>query len=161
MEAPQAVRVVRILGLGVSVDMVNRMYWQANTLNVVDEPLFLSLIKYDMKKDRVPDPEGNLISSHVEGTNLHAPIIDLDFPHRYIKSTSDGHGHLYIDVPMSKLRLILLLVGLRIAGVIEMGNFWWSLRRGGTFVRRPGVRKSSEDGIHYTYGMFFKLRKRS
>lgn len=142
------------------MDSPKRVRWHADLLNVVDEPMILSLIRYRMRQDRHPDPSGELVSSHVEGTNLHAPILDLDFPHHYIPSTNPGHGHLYLDVPMSRLRMIFLLWALRVAGVIEQGNWWWSLRRGGTFVRVPGVQKTPEEDTHYTYGMFFKLRDR-
>lgn len=73
------------------------------------------------------------------------PAIDLDVEHGWIQSTTPGHGHLYIDVPMRWWRYAILLYGLRQAGVIERGYFWWAMRRRATFVRRPGVRKQPGD----------------
>lgn len=139
---------------------MERIRWKADFLNIVDEPMAASLIKYRMRKDRHPDPDGNLVSSHLYGSKLHAPIIDLDFPHEYVRSSTDLHGHLYINVPMSRIRMFVMLAALRIAGVIEPGFFWWSLRRGATFVRPPGVEKTEWETTHYTYGMFFKLRRK-
>ena len=140
---------------------IPRQTWHVDHLDIVDEPMFLSLVKYRHYEDRQPtEQDANVLSSHVPGTKLHAPIIDLDYPHEYVKSTTTGHGHLYLNVPISRWRLAILLWGLRVGRVIESGNFWWSLRRGGTFVRRRSVWKTArEASVTYTYGMFFKLRK--
>jgi hypothetical protein len=124
--------------------MLARRYWKGYRLGyVAPEPLWVSLVKYRAAKDRrsaSPD-EANLVSSHLEGSNLHAPIIDIDFPHRYVPSTTEDHAHLYLDVPIPRWRLAVLLVGLRVGRVTEVGFTWWSLRRGGTFVRPRGVSK--------------------
>lgn len=111
---------------------------------VADEPFVVSLWKYRKERDRVPvgPGEGNLVSSEVAGRpGRHGPVIDLDFPHRYVGSSTAGHGHLYLDVETSRWRMLVLLVGLRLTGNIERGFFWWSVRRGATFVRPEGVRK--------------------
>ena len=124
--------------------MLRRRYWKGYRLGyVADEPLWVSLVKYRASKDREPsDPaQANLVSSHLEGSRLHAPIIDIDFPHRYVPSTTSEHAHLYLDVAIPRWRLMVLLAGLRIGLVTEVGFTWWSLRRGGTFVRPAGVRK--------------------
>ena len=142
--------------------MIHRLHWWADLKQGKDEPLILSLVKYRMREDREVVPRGgipNLVSSHLEDSHLHAPILDLDIPHRYVTSTNDGHGHLYIDVPMSRFRMFVMLAGLRFAGVIEMGNFWWSLRRGATFVRPGWVEKKPDENLTYSYGMFFKIRR--
>lgn len=126
----------------------------------VDEPMFLSLARYDLHKDRTPDVDGQLVSSYLDGSSLHAPVLDIDVPIRLIPSSTDGHSHLYIDVPMHRITMFVMLGGLMVAGVVEPGFFWWSLRRGGCFVRRPGVVKTEDESMKYTYGMFFKLRNR-
>jgi hypothetical protein len=140
---------------------MNRQTWHVDHLDIVDEPMILSLLKYKHYEDRQPsDVEANVVSSDIVGSKLHAPIIDLDFDHAYVPSTTPGHAHLYLNVPISRWRLFVLLWGLRVGGVIEKGNFWWSLRRGGTYVRRPHVKKTPEEAaVKYTYGMFFKLPK--
>ena len=139
---------------------IRRERWQADLLAFKDEPMILSLVKYNMAKDRHPDVSGNLVSSHIHGSKLHAPVIDIDVPVRLIPSTTPGHTHLYIDVPMSRVRMMVLLWALKVAGVLEMGSFWWSLRRGATFVRVPDHPKTEDESMKYTYGMFFKLRQR-
>lgn len=89
----------------------------------------------------------------------HTVVIEV--PHQYVESTHSGHGHLYIDVPMSKWRWLLLMARLYRAGVIELGYFVWSIRRGGNFVRLPGVEKMpGRESGNYTYGWLFKLRNK-
>jgi hypothetical protein len=139
---------------------LRRKTWRVDHLDIVDEPMILSLLRYRQYEDRRPsDADANVVSSHVLGSAKHAPIIDLDYAHQYRPSTTPGHGHLYLNRPISRWRLWVLLWGLYVGGVIEKGNFWWSLRRGGTFVRRVGVKKTAAEAkVEYSYGMFFKLR---
>ena len=137
-----------------------RKTWRAPSLGIVDEPMALSLLKYRAEADRKPSEadDHNLVSSHVVGTRMHAPIIDLDFRHQYVLSTNEGHAHLYLDVPISRWRWTILMVGLYVGGAIEQGYFWWSLRRAGNFVRKPGVAKTTnQERVVYTHGMFRKL----
>ncbi len=118
--------------------MINRRYWRGYRLGyVAPEPLWVSLLKYRASKDRQPSSPGqaNLVSSHIQGSTLHAPIIDIDYPHQYVPSTTQDHAHLYLDVAIPRWRMMVLLVGLRVGRVTEVGFTWWSLRRGGTFVR--------------------------
>lgn len=142
--------------------MRRRKTWHVEHLDIVDEPMILSLMKYRQYEDRQPrDSDANVVSSHLVGTRLHAPILDLDYPHRYVPSTTPGHGHLYLNRPIPRWRLFILLWGLYMGRVIEPGNFWWSLRRGGTFVRRQDVKKTPDEAaVKYTYGMFFKIREK-
>lgn len=141
---------------------MERRTWHVDHLDIVDEPMALSMLRYRQYEDRQPsEQDANVVSSNVVGTHTHAPIIDLDFPHRYVSSTSEGHGHLYLDVPIGMFRWVILMIGLRVGGVIEPGYFWWSLRRGGNFVRREGVHKTTaEEKVTYSFGMFFRLRRK-
>jgi hypothetical protein len=86
------------------------------------------------------------------------PIIDLDFPHEYVSSSQAGHGHLYLNVPISNFRFFLLMTGLFLGKQIELGYYVWSLRRGGNFVRTPTTKKTTDEAGHYTYGWFRKLK---
>jgi hypothetical protein len=146
-----------------------RTFWLAHDFDIVDEPLVLSLIKYRQKKNRQRvDPakvragvRPNLVSS-ITDDGGHMMILDLDFPHHVEPSSTPGHNHIYFDHRMSKLQWLILMWALYNAGVIELGFFVWSLRRGGNFVRLPGVQKA-EDGAEQTkptYGWIFKLRKK-
>lgn len=137
----------------------DRVTWHADLAAYKDEPLALALIKYQMDQDRHRDMSGELVSSHLYESLLHMPIIDLDAPHLYTPSTTDDHAHLYLNVAIPRWRLWILLWGLRVGKVIEQGFFWWSLRRGGTFVRRQGVKKLPAERFTYSYGMFFKTRE--
>ena len=139
--------------------MTKRTRWYAPDLRIADEPLVLSLIKYRIHKDRwQPHNEKfNLVSSRVVGSRKHMPIIDLDFDHSYVVSSTPGHGHLYLNEPISWWRWTALLVGLRLAGAIETGFMVWSLRRGGNFVRTT-VKTDAEQPKN-TYGWFRKLKK--
>lgn len=145
-----------------------RTFWLARDFNIADEPLALSLLKYHQAKNRkrvrfpgvgssvVP----NLISS-ITQDGKQLPIIDLDFAHHHVESSTDGHTHLYLDVPISKLRWTILMFALYQAHVIELGFLVWSLRRGGNFMRLPGVqKKGGAESTKPTYGWFFKLRRR-
>ncbi len=140
-----------------------RKLWHVDHLDIVDEPMLWSMLKYRQYEDRKPsEVDANVVSSHLTDSRLHKPIIDLDFPHTYVSSTTSGHAHLYLNVPVSRWRLFFMLWGLYVGGAIEKGYFLWSLRRGGTFVRRPGVVKTAEEAqVSYTYGFLFKLRRKT
>ena len=122
--------------------MVNRLTYHDRALGrITNRSPLGALIVGDEKMRRFAwYSEANLISSRTS-TGKHAPVIDLDVPHRVIPSTTPGHGHLYIDVETSWPRYALLLLALRWCGIIERGHCYWSLRRGGTFVRLPHIRK--------------------
>ena len=142
----------------------DRVLWWSDLRPGADEPLAVSLLHYRMDADRWPVDEGhedeaNLTSSYLRGTKLHAPILDLDGEHLYVESTTEGHGHLFLP-PMRRWKMFFILFALYVGGVIEMGNFWWSLRRGGTFVRLPGIQKQESEQLRYSYGMFFKLKEK-
>lgn len=141
-----------------------RTRWYAKDFEIKDEPLAKSLIEYRQADNRWPvdDPNfrPNLISS-ITVTGKQMPILDLDFPHQVIESSTPGHHHLFLDVEMSNFRWFVLMCALRFAGVIELGFFLWSIRRGGNFVRIPGTVKSGDpkENTKPRYGWFFKLRE--
>ena len=79
----------------------------------------------------------NLIGSLCDD-GRHMPIIDIDVPHRYVESSTPGHGHLYLDVPMSWEQAEELLYRLVCAGVVEDGYHEFSRRHSQMFARvRP------------------------
>lgn len=85
--------------------------------------------------------------------------LQIDVPVEYVPSTHKGHAHLYINHELTKFQWVRLMVSLYRAGILELGYFVWSLRRGGNFVRTSWTEKQagSESG-RYTYGWIFKLR---
>jgi len=86
------------------------------------------------RKDGTIDPE------HL-ATALHAPVIDLDVPVTYVPSTTEGHGHLYLDTPMTGDQLWALLAVMVSIGLVEPGYLRASIDRGFTSVRLPWVKK--------------------
>jgi hypothetical protein len=89
----------------------------------------------------------------------HMPILDLDFPHSYVPSSTRGHAHLYLNVAIRPWRWRVLQVALWIAKVQEPGYSVWSLRRGANFVRLRGERKrASERGVPVTHGWVRRIR---
>lgn len=96
----------------------------------------------DANVNRVEDPDnGNLFSSQLERSNLHAPAIDVDLPCRLIPSSTPDHYHLYIDFPMTWRQYKRILKALAKAGVIEPMFYEMARKRKATFLRKPGVRK--------------------
>ncbi len=86
--------------------------------------------------------QANLVSSNVLGKEkVHAPVIDFDIPVRLVQSSTKGHGHLYIDKEVDEDKYYKLLDALVECGLVEEGFVRASKRKGGTFVRPPGVYK--------------------
>lgn len=96
----------------------------------------------DTTRREVTDPDDALlVGSRLVNSDLHAPAIDLDVPARLIPSSTPGHFHLYIDVPMSWEQYDTVLSALAFAGVVEDGYVNASRSREQSFLRRPGVTK--------------------
>jgi hypothetical protein len=72
---------------------------------------------------------------------LHTVAIDIDHAVRVVPSTTEGHFHLYIDVPMPWRKYRRILKALRNAGVIESGYYSAAVARRATFLRLPWIRK--------------------
>ena len=75
--------------------------------------------------------------------DMHSPVLDIDVPHYLIPSSTEGHSHLYIDVPMPWDKYVKLLEVLADCGIIEPGYLRASLARGFTAVRLPHIKKDS------------------
>lgn len=116
-------------------------------------------------QDNVPLTDANAIGSYILGsappketyTNFwddrtiqatidkakgkHRILLDLDVPHTYVPSTTNGHGHLIIDVPQDWDTYMKLLLLLRDMGVLQYGYVDASGKRGETWLRAPGIKK--------------------
>jgi len=97
-------------------------------------------------REIAPLEESHMVCSRLPN-GRHMPVIDLDGPHQLVPSSTAGHSHLYLDNEIPWWRYVILLFALRQAGVIEKGFLWWSLSRGSTFARLPGVGKDASIGI--------------
>ena len=95
-------------------------------------------------EERTPCPPANAdVVTSMLPDGRHAPVLDLDVPHRLVASTTEGHSHLYLDVPMSWRNYKKLLKALAKAGVIEHNYMAMSINRGHSAVRMPWVKKAA------------------
>lgn len=107
----------------------------------------------------VKDEQANLTSSVVADTMIeggfwpshdavmHAPALDIDVPARLVPSSTPGHSHLYIDVPMDWATYSNLLRALGAAGILETGYVEASIRQGATFLRPEGMTKEEAAAV--------------
>ena len=71
-----------------------------------------------------PATEANLITSAVDpSAKYHQPTLDIDLPCRLVPSQTEGHFHLYIDLPnpLTWPEYAELLGALADAGIIQEG----------------------------------------
>ncbi len=93
-----------------------------------------ALVPYD-------DPSANLITSQIEGSDWHAPVIDLDFPCELRPSATEGHFHLLLNKPVTWEKYQLLLKALVAAGLCEHGWVQSAINSGMSAIRAEGVIK--------------------
>lgn len=74
---------------------------------------------------------------------MHMPAIDIDFPCELVESSTPGHYHLYIDKEITQSAYDDILSAMMSAGIVQRGFYKSFLRRGQTFLRRPGVKKAN------------------
>ena len=120
--------------------------------NIMEIERFTVLANLDKKdydeegKERytiVPEHEANLITSKVKSLygNRHAPVLDIDVPHKLVPSSTEGHAHLYIDVECDWSDYVAFLRAAVKIGLIEYGYAEASITKGFSAVRKPGVTK--------------------
>lgn len=83
----------------------------------------------------------NVVSSETTFGDLHKPVLDLDFPHRYEPSSTPGHGHLYLNNSIPWEAYERLLDAMAECRILEPGYVDASKKRKATFVRLPWVIK--------------------
>ena len=83
----------------------------------------------------------NLVGSQTDVAGIHMPVLDIDVPASLVPSSTEGHFHLYLDVPLTWYEYSDLLYALSKAGILEPGYVEASVNKGGSFVRKPGVTK--------------------
>ena len=88
-----------------------------------------------------PDVTDCDIVSSLMPDGMHAPCIDIDVPVTVAPSSTPGHGHLYIDVPMTWADYERLLTVMAEVGIVEEGYLRASLTRKATHLRLPWVKK--------------------
>lgn len=94
----------------------------------------------------VEEQFANLVTSKLDaGLDMHAPALDLDVPARLVPSSTPGHSHLYIDVPMPWDDYVRLLTVLADVGILEPNYVSVSIARGASYLRKEGVYKPGSD----------------
>lgn len=106
-----------------------------------------SYIEEESSRRFVSEEEANLVSSATGNGDWHLPVLDIDVPHRLVPSSTEGHSHLYFDVPVKWEDYVTLLEALANAGIVERGYVEASKAKGATMVRKPGVTKPSPKSL--------------
>lgn len=83
-----------------------------------------------------------LVDADGEKTGYHTVMLDVDHPVRVVPSSTPGHYHLYIEVPVEHEQYFDALDALVDANILERGYVEASRARGGTHVRLPWVKKA-------------------
>lgn len=101
---------------------------------------------YEPGLDRLPEATmyANVASSQInDGADRHVVALDLDYPAYVVPSSTEGHSHLYLDVPggVKHEDYMELLELLGRIGVIEPGYAEVSIKRGHTDLRLPWIKK--------------------
>jgi hypothetical protein len=121
-------------------DAVGRGYWHCPNLDNKKSSGDTDGPDTEFREPAELASEANLISSKcIDGR--HRPILDLDIPARYVPSSTAGHGHLYIDHPLTWEQYEQVLIVLGEVGILEKGYVGAAIRREATFVRPEWVRK--------------------
>lgn len=89
------------------------------------------------------EEDAEVVSSEIGG-GQHCPVLDIDVPAYLVPSSTPGHSHLYIDLPMSWRTYRRLLRALARAGVLEKTYVDASIRRRHTAVRVPWLKKGDK-----------------
>lgn len=85
-----------------------------------------------------------LVDAEGNRTGYHTVMLDIDHPVRVLPSSTTGHYHLYIDVPVEETKYFDALDALAKAGIVEQGYVEASRARAGTHLRLPWVKKNAE-----------------
>lgn len=86
--------------------------------------------------------DANLVGSLCED-GTHRPVIDIDLPARLVPSSTEGHFHLYIDVPMTLEVYLAMLDAMVAAGVVDAAYVQHVRERGMSLCRPEWVKKPS------------------
>lgn len=87
----------------------------------------------------------NGIGSRLKNSpELHVPIFDIDVPATLIPSSTEGHSHLYIDVPMTWRTYRRLLKECGRAGIVDKKFVKVSIREKMGLLRAPWVKKEEK-----------------
>lgn len=87
------------------------------------------------------DPFDNGGTFPIKTIEVHFPVIDIDIPCAWVPSTTEGHGHLYINQALDWESYLKLLTTMAEVGLVETGFVEAAKKRGQTYVRPAWVKK--------------------
>jgi hypothetical protein len=100
-------------------------------------------ISYTERRRCLPD-QAKVVSSEIEDKpGWHTVMLDLDLNSYLVESSTRGHYHLYVDMPLRWREYKRLLRALMKAGLIERGFYKASVKRRATHLRPPWLDKES------------------
>lgn len=94
-------------------------------------------------------PAGKMPRPGEEGDDIrHLFMVDIDHPCFLVPSTTEGHHHLYIDVPggVRQREFFDLMGAMAHAGIVEPGYVEASMDQGHASLRPPWVKKERTNG---------------
>lgn len=99
--------------------------------------------------EEAPLDQANLVVSRFAGGGIetHALLLDLDVEHEYWESSTPGHGHLLVNLKLTRQEWQRVMQVLRDVGVISPGYHDHSQRRGFASLRLPWIKKEEVDPI--------------
>lgn len=101
-------------------------------------------------KDQVPLHEATAVGSRTS-TGYHQPMFDLDVPHVYVPSTTEGHGHLIFRKRISWSSYLHVMQAMADVGLLEKGFVDAARSRGEAWLRAPWIAKG-EHTVEYSDG---------
>lgn len=115
---------------------------QATQVWPADRPEHANLVGSYCPPQGPSDPDD---WTDVGKAECHRPVLDLDFPVRFVpSSTNHGGGHLYLDgIALTAAEHQKLLDVLTEVRILQKGVHYFSTQRGMTVTRRPGVTKGN------------------
>jgi hypothetical protein len=100
--------------------------------------------------DNVALHEATAIGSKVQSDYLrdqHQVMFDIDVPHVYVPSTTEGHGHLIFRKQLSFSKYLGLLEHMAECGLVEPGYVDAARNRGEAWLRTPWTPKGLEGNV--------------
>lgn len=107
--------------------------------NAIGSYIVASAEPHEVSNNPWDDRETELVLEKRDGK--HRVMLDLDCPHVYVPSSTEGHGHLIIDVPQDFNNLLTLLNLMFEMGILQSGFAAATKHRGETWLRAPGIIK--------------------
>ena len=92
--------------------------------------------------------QANIVTSALSNNkgpfNFHYPILDIDYDAHLVPSSTEGHYHLYLNMPVPWRQYKKVLRAMKDAGLIQDGFYRAAIKRGFTSARLPWIKKEEK-----------------